>query len=614
MGSPHPTASLRLYRRLAPYVLRQWPTLLVIVVLTFASSMAVVLQPWPLKVLVDHAAGGAPVPEILGRLFGGLGIGTEPRALILAAGVASLAIFALNSCLEAGLAWSWAVAGQRMVRDLALEVFGRLQRLSFRYHQQHTVGDSLERLTSDSWCVYKLTDGVLISPVQKLMTLGTLAVVAWQLNPKLAIYSLTTAPLMAWATWKFGEPLKHRAALARDARARLVSFVHQTLSSIPVVQSFASENRNWDRFHELAADSVSISQRGALLSGYYGLVTGLITAVGTTFIIYVGGTQVLAGSLSMGSFIVFLAYLRTLQGTAESLIKLYGSLKPLEASMDRVLEVLQARDDDVLDRPTAIHRELDADKSRGHLRFEDVTFGYDSGRPVLRNVSFEIKPQEKVALVGFTGAGKSTVASLIPRFYDPWSGRITLAGHDLRDLRLRELRGQIGYVFQDPFLLPVSVAENLAYGRPSATREEVIAAAIAARADSFIRKLPEGYDTLLGERGVTLSGGERQRLGIARALLRNAPVLILDEPTSALDSETEFVILEALERLMQGRTSLIIAHRLSTVRHADRILVLEGGCIVETGSHTELLNRGGAYARYLRLQDLGSGVSTEAAA
>lgn len=282
--------------------------------------------------------------------------------------------------------------------------------------------------------------------------------------------------------------------------------------------------------------------------------------------------------------------------------------------MDRVLEVLQARDDDVLDRPTAIHRELDTDKSRGHLRFEDVTFGYDSGRPVLRNVSFEIKPQEKVALVGFTGAGKSTVASLIPRFYDPWSGRITLAGHDLRDLRLGELRAQIGYVFQDPFLLPVSVAENLAYGRPSATREEVIAAAIAARADSFIRKLPEGYDTLLGERGVTLSGGERQRLGIARALLRNAPVLILDEPTSALDSETEFVILEALERLMQGRTTLIIAHRLSTVRHADRILVLEGGCIVETGSHTELLNRGGAYARYLRLQDLRSGVSTEAAA
>lgn len=590
------------YRQLLPYAMRQWPKLLFIGFLTALSSLAMALQPWPLKIVADYATQTSPIPGALRTAAAELGLGLTPSFLIACAGGLSLAIFVLNSLLEAGLTWGWALAGQGMVRDIALSVFDRLQRLSTRYHQQHTVGDSLDRLTSDTWCVYQLADGMLISPAQKVMTLATLGVVAWRLNHELAFYSLLTAPLMAWATWKFGAPLKRRARVTREARARLVSFVHQTLSSIPVVQTFSTADRNWDRFHELASDSISVSQRSALMSSYYGLVTGLITVMGTAGITYVGGRQVLAGTLSLGSFLVFLAYLRYLQGTAEGLLKIYGTLKPIEASVDRVLEVLESRDEGVRDRPESSSRPASTLPGQGQVKFEDVTFGYDADRPVLRNVSFAAEPGEVVALVGPSGAGKSTLASLIPRFYDPWSGRITYGGQDLRDIPLANLRSQIACVFQEPYLLPLTVAENLAYGRPSAARDEIVAAARAARADPFIQRLPQGYDTVVGDRGATLSGGERQRLAIARAMLRQAPVLILDEPTSALDAETEHLLMDALRELIKGRTTFIIAHRLSAIRLANRILVLENGKIVEAGSHFELLQHAGIYARYAQLQ------------
>lgn len=602
---------MRLYRRLLPYALGQWRWLTAIAVLTLVSSLTVALQPWPLKILVDHTAGGLPVPQSLAGALGWMGLEVRPSTLVWSAALASLAIFGVTSLLELGLSWSWAVAGQRMVRGLAHDVFARLQRRSFRYHERHPVGDSLDRLTADTWCVYKLTDGLLIAPAQKTITLITLGAVAWQLNRDLAVCSLAMAPLMAWASLKFGQPLKERARTAREARARLVSFVHQTLSSIPVVQAFAAENRNWDRFHELADDAVTVSQRSTLLTSYYGLVTGLITVTGTAVILFVGGRQVLAGALTLGGFMVFLAYLRTLQGAAESLLTLYGTLKPLEASMDRVIEVLESDADEIRERPATVAL---PGRPKGQVRFHEVTFGYEPGRPVIQRVSFEVQPGETIALVGATGAGKTTLTSLIPRFYDPWSGTITLDGQDLRDFGLAELRAQVATVFQEAYLLPLSVADNIAYGRPGATRDEIVCAAEAANADAFIRRLPQGYDTVIAERGATLSGGERQRLAIARAMLKDAPVLILDEPTSALDAQTENLVMGAIEKLMTGRTTFLVAHRLSTVRHASRIIVLEQGRIVEVGAPATLIERGGAYARYVQLQSGRGDFQTEVAA
>jgi ATP-binding cassette subfamily B protein/subfamily B ATP-binding cassette protein MsbA len=337
-----------------------------------------------------------------------------------------------------------------------------------------------------------------------------------------------------------------------------------------------------------------------------GLASGLIATLGTGAILWLGASRVLHGQLTVGSLLVFLAYLTILQAQFAVFTKIYTTMQEVSASVERVLEVLGS-EPEVSDRPGA----TPLTAARGHVRIEGVTFGYEADRPVLRGVSLEATPGQTVALVGATGAGKTTLAALIPRLFDPWEGRVLLDDHDVRDVQLRSLRAQVAVVLQDPFLFPRTVAENIAYGRPGASRVEIEAAARAANADEFIERLPRGYDTVVGERGATLSGGERQRLSIARALLRDAPVLILDEPTSALDAETERLLLGALRRLMEGRTTFIVAHRLSTIRGADRIAVLHHGQIVESGTHEELLARGG---RYARLHSLQFGTAAETAA
>jgi ATP-binding cassette subfamily B protein/subfamily B ATP-binding cassette protein MsbA len=380
-----------------------------------------------------------------------------------------------------------------------------------------------------------------------------------------------------------------------------LSLVQQTLAAIPVVQAFATEGRHAQEFRLLAVDAVAVSQRGILLKNAYGLVNGLILTVGTAIVLYVGGQQVLNGTLSLGSLLVFLAYLRSIQDACRGLLEIYARLKSAEANADRVFEVLEV-EDRVRDAPGARPLPARPAGKRGHVRLEGITFGYEPGRPVLKNVSLEARPGEVLALVGQTGVGKSTLVSLLSRFYDPWKGRVTLDGMDVRDVQLASLRAQVALVLQEPFLLPLTVAENIAYGRPAASRAEIEAAAIAAGAHGFIRRLSDGYDTVIGQRGSSLSGGEQQRLAIARALLKDAPVLILDEPTSALDAQTEALLLEALERLIEGRTTIIIAHRLSTIRRADRIVVIEDGQVLETGTHQELLAAGGTYHRLHTLQ------------
>jgi ATP-binding cassette subfamily B protein/subfamily B ATP-binding cassette protein MsbA len=564
--------------------------------------MTAVFQPWPMKLLVDSALGNQPAPPPVNALFAFFAISPDAVGLIIFAAVASLGLYGLNSALDVGLTWAWSAAGQGMVYDLSRQVFQRLQRLSLLFHQDRTVGDALSRLNEDTYCVYTLTSALLVDPAQHLFTLASVGVLAWQLDPFLTLLCFALAPLMGGSALFFGARLKRRTRRNREATSRLLSFVHQTLTAIPMVQAFGTEARNGAQFRTLADEAVMLLQRGTLVNSTYGLVNGSVITFSTALVLYFGGRQVLFGTMTVGSLLVLLAYLRLMQSAFYGLLTTYGQMKSTEANLERVLEVLETEpmvQDSPMGRPLP-------SRVAGQVQFKGVTFGYQSGTPTLRDIDLEVLPGETIALVGATGAGKSTLVSLLPRFFDPWQGSILLDGIDLRQIQLKSLRSQISLVLQDPFLLPLSIANNIAYGLPAAARSQIIRAAELANADEFIRHLPQGYDTVIGERGATLSGGQKQRLSIARALLKDAPILLLDEPTSALDVATEASIMGALQQLMAGRTTFIIAHRLSTVQRADRIVVLDQGRIAEVGTHQALLDRQGLYFRLHSAQALKS--------
>jgi ATP-binding cassette subfamily B protein/subfamily B ATP-binding cassette protein MsbA len=508
-----------------------------------------------------------------------------------------LAIFFINSAVDVILTFAWTRVGRQMVYDLTRDLFARIQRRSVIFHTRNSVGDSISRITGDSWCVHTIIDTLLFAPSHALILIIVMASLMWRLDASMTVLSLLVAPLMVAVSLLRGRLIRIVARERREVESRIQSHVQQTLAGISVVQAFSRERRVHHQFQDIASQAIRTQQRGAFVRSISGLGSGLITTLGTAVVLWVGSSRVLGGHLTVGSLLVFVSYLNSLQTQMKKLADVYSGLQAAGASVDRVMEVLEEKPE-VQDRPGA----QPLPKVRGHLQLQDVTFGYDPGRAVLHNVSLEAEPGCRLAIVGPTGAGKSTLVGLIPRFYDPWHGRVLIDGHDLREVQLSSLRAQIGIVLQEPFLFPITLAENIAYGRPDATRAEIEAAARAANAHHFIERLPEGYETVLGERGATLSGGERQRVAIARALLKDAPVLILDEPTASLDAGTEQLLMEALERLMAGRTVLIIAHRMSTIRGADRILVLDGGRVAEEGTHTELLARAGLYAGFYSIQ------------
>ena len=585
------------HARLLTYAVPYWRGWAAIAGVALLGTALTLLQPWPLKVLVDHVLSDLPATGVLGGLIASAPWADSRTGLLGWVVAAGLAIFLVNTAVEFVLALQWTRVGRRMVYQLAGDLFARIQRRSLRAHTRHAVGDSMGRVTVDSWSVHTVVETLLFAPGHALITTVAMVVVMLRLDVRLTLLALCVAPLMATAAWLFGRPIRQAAHARRDVESTIQAHVHQTLTGMPVVQAFTREDEAQRRLQELASVAIRTHQRTAFIAGAYGLGSGFLSTAGTALVMWAAAMRVLDGRLTTGTALVFLSYLATLQWQLSAFAGIYTTLQAAGASGDRALDVLDA-DDAVPERPGA----PDLPRVRGRVELDRVHFAYAPGEPVLRGVSLVAEPGESVAIVGATGAGKSTLVGLLLRFVDPDRGSVRIDGHDVRDVSLTSLRAQVAAVLQEPFLLPASVAENIALARPGATRDDIEAAARAANAHTFISAMPQGYDTVIGERGATLSGGERQRLAIARALLKDAPILILDEPTSALDVETEHAVVEALRRLTRGRTTFIVAHRLSTIRQASTIVVLEDGMVAEQGSHCALLARDGAYRRMHDLQ------------
>jgi len=581
------TASLRWLGR---YPARRWRALSVVIAAMLGQTILVLLAPWPMKLIVDHVLYGLAVPpplDVIGSVDGLLIIGVAGTVLV----------FGATWAASLGNELARIAFGRRMVYDLGADLFAHLHRLSPRYHARRSVGDTMRRVTTDTGAVSSIIQDAMLPALMAAIGLVSVALVMWQLQPAMALLSLAVIAPMIVAFKRFAAPMAEQGYAQQQAEGELYEVVERQLSAMPVVQAFAAEEAGDVRFSGVTDRALRATIAVTAVQFQFKALIGLATALGTAGILWLGASEVLAGRSTVGTMLVFIAYLAVLYGHVEALMYAPATAQQARGSLRRVREILDAQPE-VADLPGAV----ELARVDGAVVLEDVVFGYEPERPVLRGVSLEARPGETIALVGATGAGKSTLVGLVPRFFDPWSGRVLIDGRDVRSFRLASLRRAVAVVLQEPFLFPLSIADNIAYGRPGASAEQVEAAARTANAHEFISRLPEGYATVIGERGATLSGGERQRIAIARALLKDAPILILDEPTSALDAQTESLLLEALERLMAGRTTFIIAHRLSTIRRAQRIVVLDQGRVVEQGRHRELIAAGGHYARLHDLQ------------
>lgn len=560
-----------------------------------AGSLADLLEPWPIKIVLDYVLQSRALPSWMNLPVSWIGHGKLAILNFAVAAVAAIAVAgAASSYLENYLTTS---AGQQVMHDLRRTLYHHIHRLSLTEHDKKRTGDLIGRVTNDVDRIQDFVTSALLGIVTSVLTLLGIVGVMLYMSWRFTVISLSVAPILFLVVYGFTRRIKKASRNVRKKESELISTVEEVLSSIRLVKAFARENYEERRFERQSLDNVETALVAQRIKMKLSPLVDIIVAVGTCLMLGYGARLVMAEQLTAGGLVVFLIYLGKMYKPMRDLSKMTDTVSKAGVGLERIREILET-ESAVRDLPRARH----ARAFKGSIEFDKVSFGYNPDQPILKDVSFKIDPGQVAAFVGPTGGGKTTIINLIARFYDPLSGIVRIDGTDIRALTIKSIRDQISFVLQDTVLFHTPVWENIAYGRPEATRSEIIRAAELANAHEFIVKMPDGYDTMVGERGVTLSGGQRQRIAIARAVIRNTPILILDEPTSGLDAQSEQSVFEALERLMKNKTSIVIAHHLATILHADIIFVVKDSQLREHGTHDDLLAADGLYSELYDMQ------------
>ena len=572
-------------------------TLFIILIAMIVETTMSLAAPWPLKVIIDNVAGGHRLPLWLRDMLGAA-LGNESKMHIaLLAGIAAVLIAAIGAIAGYIDSYFTESAGQYVAHDLRVRTFHHLQRLSLGYYDTHQIGNLLSTITTDVQTIQNFASSSMLGILVDTLTLVSMLALMFWLNWRFTLVVLGVTPFLLFFVFRFKKAIKRATHAVRNEQANIVTVVQQALESMPVIKAFDGQKIEEDQLINVSSATVRAALAARRIKSLLAPMVSATVALCTAVVMWQGSYLILAGGMTIGALTVYLSYLTKFFKPVKDLATTTNAIAQAAVGVERIRMVLEA--DAIIPE---CEDAIEPRNIKGEIIFQNVAFAYPDNPPVLKDVSFFVKPGQRVGIVGPTGGGKSTIVSLIPRFYDVIAGKVGIDGHDVREYKLHPLRDHIGYVLQDTVLFHGTILENIAFGRPSATHAEVAEAARLANAHEFIARMPHGYDTMVGERGLTLSGGQRQRIGIARVIVRNNPILLLDEPTAALDAESERVVMDALERLMKGRTVLTIAHRLATIRDADQIVVIAAGVVAENGTHHQLVARNGIYAALYRTQ------------